>query len=316
MHILPDISISYELRPVLRPSTKPSLFSIHPEPLSFHPANVSDSKRGAWLVLDLANAGTFTLPSPREASIYTDLNPRDRLIRQSVDNLAWSLTKRFTVRTSISAHLAVDVELDVMGPEEVLKAGGVEWKAELVETAPVVEEQRGEVRTGVPNHAVISSVVPRETATPGGEESEKVVFKQTDTAALPAEILASETIAMTNDEATAPRFPCSKLYLHLVVREAGVPIPPASGRRSGLFGLAEWIFAPLGSKEAQGQGQAEKATAPIHITLERLYLGAIPATALTMAGPMVVMLLLGWFGVRPWLESLLPTALDKGGKAE
>lgn len=267
-------------------------------------------------MLDLANA-SFTLPSPRQAALYTDLNPRDRWVRQTIDSVAWYFAKRFTLRASVAAHLALDVDLQVVGPEEVLRLGGVEWRAELVETAQVAQEMGA--KTGVPNHAVVASVVPRETGLPS-KGGERVVFEQPERREVPAEILANDTIRMSDDPADVPRFPCPKLYLHLVVRETGVPIPPADVTREvsafkRLFWLAETVFGSLAS-EAETREKAESVrTAPIHLTLERLYLGAVPATALSMALPMAMMLVVGWWGVRPLLDEMLPK-MDKAGKDE
>ncbi len=227
------------------------------------------------------------------------------------------------------------MKLDIVGPEEVLKRGGVEWKAELVEVKEAVQAgyAGGQVNTAkhtsVPNHAVITSVVPRQTASPSagkkeGGEGETLVFSQTQEAAssLPVEILASDTIKLSNnDEEAAPKFPCPKLFLHLVVRETGVPIPPPSRSASAsstLFKVAERIFGPLtNTKEKEGGRSArERETAPIHLTLERLYLGGIPATAFSMVLPMFVMVLVGWFGIRPMLDGLIPRGTSKEGKAE
>lgn len=211
--------------------------------------------------------------------------------------------------------------MKILGPEEALAVGGVEWKAELVDTAVVEESEgeRGRRTREVPNHAVVTSVVPRETAR--AKEAE-VVFDKTKDAGLPVEILASDTIEMGNeDEVWVPRFPCPKLYLHLVVRETGVPIPPAKdvGKSEsgwmGVFWAAEWVFGSLSRGSEEGKGEKEGGTVPIHLTLERLYVGGVPATALSMALPMVVALIVGWIGVRPVLEGLLPKA-SKFGKEE
>lgn len=310
--------------PVLSPTTSPSIFSAVPDPLSdfLNLDQLNDSKKGAWLVLDLSNGGSFSLPAPRQASLYAELNPRDRWIRQRIDSLAWSFTKRFTVRSSISAHLALDVRMQLLGPEEVLQRGGVEWKAELVETKQVVDEGNSatatQTKVTLPNHAVVSSVVPRETGSPSSKVKQDgtVVFSQSDSTE-PAEILASDTININSDASTAPHFPCPKLYLHLVVQETGIPIPPAVDLLQStlafapMFRFAETVFGRL----ASGEKEREARSAPIHLTLERLYLGGVPATALSMTPPMLVMLMLGWFGVRPVLDGLLPRA-GKGGKDE
>ncbi|CBQ70108.1 related to flavin-containing monooxygenase [Sporisorium reilianum SRZ2] len=301
--------------PALRPTTTPSIFSVVPDPYT---APLNDTKKGAWLVLDLSNGGSFTLPAPRQAKLYAELNPRDRWIRQQIDSVAWFFTKRFTLRSSIAAHLALDVQMQLMGPEEVLQRGGVEWKAELVETQHVVEGKKGmQTTAGLPNHVVVSSVVPRETGAPAKRKDDTVVFKQSESSE-PVEILASDTISVNPDDAeSAPHFPCPKVFLHLVVHETGVPIPPAADLSlsesafAPLFRLAEAVFGRLASVDVERVDRS----APIHLTLERLYVGGVPATALSMALPMVAMLLLGWFGVRPLLDGLLPTA-GKGGKDE
>ena len=303
-------------RPILRPTTKPSTFSVVPQPL-LDASPLNDSKTGAWLVLDLSNDGTFALPSPLQAGLYSDLNPRDRWVRQWIDRVAWFFTKRFTLRCSIGAHLALDVEMQLLAPEEVLSRGGVEWKAELVDKEKVVQGGgKGETMT-LPNHAVVQSVVPRQTAEIKPKRRDTVVFRH-ESQQEPAEILASDTINLERDAESAPRFPCPKIYLHLVVREAGVPIPPASELATmhsvsgALFRMAEWVFGSLTSTSAREEA---RKTAPIHITLERLYIGAVPATALTMTLPMALMLLLGWLGIKPVLNSLLPK-VQKAGKDE
>lgn len=310
---------------MLRPTTSPSIFSVVPDALYDSANQLNDSKTGAWLVLDLSDGGLFTLPVPRQASLYSELNPRDRWVRHRIDSLAWFLTKRFTIRASVSAHLALDVRMQLLGPEEVLQRGGVEWKAELVETKQIVDERNTasmtQTRASLPNHVVVSSVVPRETGAPSnpGKTEDTVVFSQPQDSVEPAEILASDTINVNPDAGSAPHFPCPKLFLHLVVEETGVPIPPAtdlsqsSSAFAPWFQLAETVFGLLASVD-EGY-ERDVATAPIHLTLERLYVGGVPATALSMALPMLVMLLLGWFGVRPLLDDLLPTQ-GKGGKDE
>ena len=62
------------IRPVIRPSTTPSLFTIS-----------SNNTTSFWLVLDLSNGGTFTLPKPRHVALYEELNPRDRWVRGKID---------------------------------------------------------------------------------------------------------------------------------------------------------------------------------------------------------------------------------------
>lgn len=278
------------------------------------------------MVLDLSSGGTFALPTPMQAGLYADLNPRDRFVREWIDRVAWFLSKRFTVRASIGAHLALEVRMELVGPEEVLRLGGVEWKARLVETVRVEEggggggmvHTKAGAEEALPNHVVVQSVVPRQTAAVKEEKGQDtVVFKQ-ESKEEPAEILASDTINLERDAESAPKFPCPKVFLHLVVREAGVPIPPRKDLAdeesawAALFRLAEWLFGWLAS--ASG-GEQRGGTAPIHITLERLYVGAVPGTALTMALPMAAMLLLGWLGVRPVLDALLPRP-EKEGKEE
>lgn len=268
--------------------------------------------------------------------MYALLNPRDRWIRQTIDSVAWFFTKRFTVRSSISAHFALDVGMELLGPEEVLQRGGVEWKAELADTQLVENEQTNAAmatKTPIPNHAVVSSVVPRQTAQAAADganaasslkQEDAVVFSQTQDSALPAEILASDTIKMNKDPASAPHFPCTKLYLHLVAQQVGVPIPPptdlsVSASKSGpLFQVAEKVFGALTSASPnQSRGKlGARESVPIHITLERLYLGGIPATALSMALPMLLMLVVGWLGIRPMLESMLAKRETKHGKQE
>lgn len=250
-----------------------------------------------------------------------------------MDNFAWFLTKRFSVRSSISADRALTVELELMGPEEVLRAGGVEWKAELVETKPInhAHNAAAMANTQLPNHAVISSIVPKQTAVPRKEGAgDTIEFTQasTLTAGVPAEILATDTIYLHKDADSAPKFPCPKLYLHLVVREVGVPIPPpklsqeiSKSTLASFFRLAEMVFGSLSQGErkeeleSEGEGGGLQGSAPIHITLERLYFGGLPETALGMGGLMVIMLGLGWLVVRPWLEGALPKA-GKLGKDE
>lgn len=308
-------------RPIIRPSSKPSIFSIVP-------LSSSHNTTGAWVVLDLSNNSTFTLPSPRSASIYSELNPRDRYIRQTIDSIAWFFSKRFTVRSSIAANLALDVGMEIMDAEEVLRWGGVEWKAELVDSQPLTVRGEGQSRTGVPNHAVVTSIVPRETAVKAiglKKEQERVVFNK-DENDKPAEILASETIAYNKDETTAPRFPCPKLYLRLSVRESGIPIPcpPSLARmetRAGaVYRVVEWIFGPLATshgetREEEGEEEGGvRGTAPIHITLERLYFGVIPAVVIGGMGWLLILAVgVGWWGVRPILQAALPK-VDKKEK--
>ncbi|KAJ9476067.1 Flavin-binding monooxygenase-like [Pseudozyma hubeiensis] len=296
--------------PVLRPSTTPSIFSIVPTSHSDSTSPLDDSKTGAWLVLDISNNGTFTLPTPREARLYTDLNPRDRWIRQSINSFAWMVSKRFTVRSSVAANLALEVELEVMGAEEVLGKGGVEWKAELVETEVVKDD--GKRTMEVPNYGMVSSVVPTETSCKKRRE-DRVVFSQS-ARETPAEVLASDTIDWNKDAEGAVRFPCAKLYLHLVVRSTGVAIPPAKGingsRWSRLFQLAERVFGGLASGGVEGE-----MSVPIHLTLERLYAGGVPATSLGMGWLAAVMILFGWFVLRPALDGMIPqTGFQVHGK--
>ncbi|SOV01869.1 related to flavin-containing monooxygenase [Ustilago sp. UG-2017a] len=314
--------------PVIRPFSTPSIFSISPSPLS------ASNSTGAWLTLDLSNNNQFTLPSPRDAALYLDLNPRDRWVRQTIDSVAWFFTKRFAVRSSIAANLALDGELEIMGVEQVLKWGGVEWKAELVDAQPIQSEgSRAERRTmieRVPNHAIVTSVVPKQTAAPQSPEKAKesgggdIVFKQTRGSELKGEILATETITLNKDESSAPRFPCPKLYLHFKVRESGVSIPPVGGLEGvqvqGMwqvfFRFAETVFGGLASGRREKEGEEQVAgTAPIHITLERLYLGRVPATALGAGWLLAVAAVIGWLGIRPLLEASLPK-LSKGEKDE
>lgn len=220
------------------------------------------------------------------------------------------------------------MDLELLGPEEVLSRGGVEWKAELVEAKAVQNEEVGKVvrtQEGVPNHAVISSVVPRQTATPSqgreqGVVGDTVVFSQSSSATVPAEILASDTINLNKDPTSAPLFPCPKIYLHVVVRKTGVPIPPpatshlsqAEGVRGALFWLAERVFGPLAAAAVEDEEGETGESAPIHITLERLLFGGVPATAVSLALAMVGLLLLGWFGVRPLLDAMLPQTQKLG----
>ena len=57
---------------------------------------------------------------------------------------------------------------------------------------------------------------------------------------------------------------------------------------------------------------------PIHLTLERLYVGGVPATALGMGWLAAVMVFIGWFALRPALDAMIPQAGSqmhgKGGK--
>lgn len=315
---------------MLRPSSSPSIFSIVPQPPlapGLLGAEGVSSQDGYWLTLDLSSGGTFTLPTPRQAAVYGDLNPRDRWVRNTIDAVAWWWTKRFTLCTSVSAHLALDVTLDVVGPEDALQRGGVEWKAELVETKDIAPSAGvGAGPSAIPNHAVISSVVPRQTAAPkldAGKE-ETIVFAQSKDTAVRGEILASDTIDLEQDAASAPYFPCPRVYLHVVVRQSGVPIPPptvgglsTASKWAPVFRLAERVFGPLAGDNTAKTGHEGGGSAPIHITLERLYLGGVPATAVGLVAPMAVMLLVGWWGVRPLLEASLPrAAAGKRGKAE
>lgn len=221
-----------------------------------------------------------------------------------------------------------------MDVEQVLKWGGVEWKAELVDAQPIQSEgSRAERRTmieRVPNHAIVTSVVPKQTAAPQSPEKAKesgggdIVFKQTRGSELKGEILATETITLNKDESSAPWFPCPKLYLHFKVRESGVSIPPVGGLEGvqvqGMwqvfFRFAETVFGGLASGRREKEGEEQVAgTAPIHITLERLYLGRVPATALGAGWLLVVAAVIGWLGIRPLLEASLPK-LSKGEKDE
>lgn len=219
--------------------------------------------------------------------------------------------------------------MEIMGPEEVLRKGGVEWKAELVETKRVEDEAKrvGQVKTEeeVPNHAVITSVVPKETGVPKASVSnsrqDTVIFSQSVDAAPPAaEILASDTINMNIDNAdpsNIPHFPCPRVFLHLMVKETGVPIPPAGDLSSTkwprFFSVAENVFGPLSAVQATSAEEADDPdSAPIHLTLERLYLGGVPTTATSMVLPMLVMLFVSWWGVRPLLEGALPQAATHG----
>ncbi|PWZ03501.1 hypothetical protein BCV70DRAFT_18478 [Testicularia cyperi] len=297
--------------PILRPKSTPSTFSIAP---TVH-ANLSDSEAGAWLVLDLSDNGKFNIPSPLDASLYMDLNPRDRWIRQTLDRVAWTFTKRFTVRSSIAANLAVEVHLELLDPEEVLKRGGVEWEAELVDTSRIALPSVGmPVTSSIPNHAVISSAVPRETGTPArkssiqvGGSDDTVVFKRPQTSTLPSAILASDTINLS--DVSPPRFPCDRIYLHLIPVSTGVSIPYASQHHKEtksdvwfwLNRLAERIYSDLVNEASK----ASSKTLPIHLTLEPLVLGVLPHTAVTMTSTLLVMVAFAYLGLRGHVNKLV-----------
>ncbi|SPO48109.1 related to flavin-containing monooxygenase [Moesziomyces antarcticus] len=265
--------------PVLHARAQPSLFGLDLGTLG------TASSAGAWVVLDLSSGGQFTLPAPREARLYAELGPRGRYVRETIDSVAWWFTRRFTVRAVVAAHLAVDLELHVMGPEEALQLGGVEWKAELVETAPVPTD-------GVTQQAKANAGKEEEG------EGERVTFKDVHTQ-VAGEILAADTIAMTHD--APPMFPCTKLFVHIVPHPAGVAMPPSRDYNSTLLRVAEAVFGGL---QSTSNGVD---TAPIHLTFERLYLGFIPATALQLFLPLLIMLPLGRFLLIPTLHTLLPT---------
>lgn len=288
-------------RPVLRLGSTPSTYTVQ----AIEGASLAGTEDGAWLVLDLSNGGSFTLPSPIDAAMYRDLVPRDRWIRQTLDKLAWFLTKRFSLRLSIAANHGVEVLLAVHAPEEVLQSGGVEWKAELVETAKLASPPRpaATATAAVPNHAIVSSVVPKQTA--GRKKPSTVVFSQPEASASAPTILASDTISM--DDNDPPMYPCTKLYLHLVAVRTGVSIPsPAVSNTDSqpaklLRQLAETVYGSLWDANPRLQDR----TYPVHLTLERLYFGAVPRTALTLLPALILMLATGWFLIRPRMLSLL-----------
>lgn len=246
--------------------------------------------------------------------MYRDLVPRDRWIRQTIDKIAWFFTKRFSLRLSIAANHGMEVLLALHGPEEAVQSGGIEWKAELVDTASVAPPRPAATATAaVPNHAIVSSVVPKETG--ARKEASTVAFSQPEVSASPSSILASDTISM--DDQDPPMFPCTKIYLHLVPVSTGVPIPPPAidSTRSGsgkiLTQIAERLYGPLWSASPRQQDR----TYPVHLTLEPLYFGAVPRTALTLLPALTLMLAVGWFVLRPHMLALL-SPHDKAHKSE
>ncbi|KAN0063764.1 hypothetical protein ACQY0O_003814 [Thecaphora frezii] len=344
--------------PVLRPTTTPNLFTVRPEAATSYAQLDSDtaSRLGAWLVLDLSNAGEFRLPLS-DALVDPELEaPRDRLVRRAWNAAHWRLFRRYSVRVSYAANVPTRFHLEVYTPEAALQKGNITWEAEKVgEKIEVQEEERASGYTRTAAAAVAALPTATEVAAGEGDrlddgivlpqedqdeqENEREQGKDETLIVMARKFFGNSGVKAKDKLAFSPTapppapvedwadlmYPCPKVYLHLVAFEDGVAIHPERGRRYPtspvdravdiIYHLGEATIGRLVSSntvaEAEGEGEGEEARLiPIHLTLEPLTLGVVPATAWHLIALLVPASLVGYLWIRQALVEVVRTAVS------
>lgn len=234
-------------RPLLYPSSRPSLFSLTP---SLQPD-------GVWLVLafdpedSLVDAGdTIAVTTPQSLATKAfpllsrgfddEATPRDRWLRRVGNRMAWQLGKRFSFRVNWAPNFAIDVTAHVHTARSMLASGSVDWKANEEDMERLQREQERD---------------------PDGEQAEV--------------------------------WPCPRLYVHIAATETGIAIP---ARRESPDPNSTWAWSLLmnlaeaymgGLTVSPDQGSSAPSPIPVHLVLERVYVGVVPHASLALLAVLV-----------------------------